>query len=177
MPQVVGLHISSAWGDKVYFLFFWKDAECRLTLVFDPKWESVWKTPSTWPEWVSDRAIKETETRKTAAWRNGAMAYWKAAGGEAWCLWHAWNSMEPQSNFCVRVKVSQTGWHFKAISLWWPKFMQHNTNQRDSLGLIVTSLHFRQNKALLSLRQSYVVYWVKKQMEEVTSVSLFSLAR
>lgn len=123
----------------------------------------MWKIISACAGWMTDRVIKETEKRKTAACRNSVIAYWKAAGGEAWCPWHAWNSIQPLSNFSVRDTESQNRWHFQAISCCWARFMQHNTNLRGSLRLMVTSLGHHQNEVKHNSRLKCVGCWKKNR--------------
>lgn len=123
---------------------------------FNLKGKGMWKIISPCACWMTDRVIKETEKRKTAAWRNSVIAYWKAAGGEAWCPWHAWNSIQPLSNFYIRDIVPWNGWHFWAISCSWAKFMQHNTNLRGCLRLMLTSCDHHQNEVKYNSRLKYV---------------------
>lgn len=74
--------------------FFQTDAEFWPTPPFDQKEKRLLEITSPCAGWMTDRVIKETEKRKkNAAWRNSVIAYWKVAGGEARCPWHAWNSI------------------------------------------------------------------------------------
>lgn len=70
------------FGGWVFFFFFTDPS--HLT------WREKKSSHLVLAEWLTELSKKK---RKTAAWRNSVIAYWKAAGGEAWCPWHAWNSI------------------------------------------------------------------------------------
>lgn len=145
---------------KILFIAFFSNERGNLT------------HPSVWPEgkrhvenhitlcllndWQSYQRNRKGNEKKTA-WRNTVIAYWKAARGEARCPWHAWNSIQPLSNFSVQDAVARPRWHFQAISYWWAKFMQHNTDLRGSLRLMVTPFGQHQNE----VKNKYVRNWRK----------------